>query len=65
MALLPARRCGRLARAASQAGTRLDPFADFQDLLERMSRLMNGVFDGQPRGQVSSPLADVTETDDA
>lgn len=45
---------------------RWDPLREFDDLQERMSRLMNSVFgpfDGSSFGW--SPLADVTEADDA
>lgn len=67
MALLPARRSRSLSRPASQAGTRWDPFTEFEDLYERMGQLMNSAFDGlwQPLGETWSPRADLTETDDA
>jgi hypothetical protein len=36
MALLPARRNGTLSRPGSQAPGRWDPFAEFEDLYQRM-----------------------------
>ena len=67
MTLLPARRNGSLARPGSQAASRWDPFAEFEDLYQRMGQLMTSAFDGmwQPRGHSWAPLADVSETDDA
>jgi HSP20 family protein len=67
MALLPARRGGSLTRPGSQAAGRWDPFAEFEDLYARMGQLVNSTFEGlwQPLSQSWSPLADVTETDDA
>lgn len=67
MALLPARRGGTVARPASQAAGRWDPFGEFEDLYQRMGQLMDRAFDGlwQPFGQAWAPAADVTETDDA
>jgi hypothetical protein len=46
MALLPARRNSTLSRPGSQAPARWDPFAEFEDLYQRMGQLMGGVFDG-------------------
>jgi hypothetical protein len=37
MALLPARRNGTLSRPGSQAPARWDPFAEFEDLYQRMA----------------------------
>jgi HSP20 family protein len=67
MALLPARRNGTLSRPGSQAPARWDPFAEFEDLYQRMGQLMDGVFDGgwQPPVQSWAPLADLSETDEA
>jgi HSP20 family protein len=67
MALLPARRNGTLSRPGSQAPARWDPFAEFEDLYQRMGQLISGAFDGgwQPLGQSWAPLADLTETDEA
>jgi len=67
MALLPARRGGTLTRPGSQAGSRWDPFSEFEDLYQRMGQVMTSAFDGlwQPLGQAWAPLADLTETDDA
>lgn len=67
MALLPARRSGTLSRSGSQAPARWDPFAEFEDLYQRMGQLMSGAFDGgwQPLGQSWAPLADLSETDQA
>jgi HSP20 family protein len=66
MALLPARRGGTLTRPGSQAASRWDPFAEFEELYQRMGQLMGSAFDGmwQPIGQAWSPLADLTETGD-
>src|SRR5690349_4985501 len=67
MALLPARRSASLSRPGSQAPARWDPFAEFEDLYQRMGQLMSGAFDGgwQPLGQSWAPLADLSETDEA
>ena len=67
MALLPARRSGALSRPGSQAPARWDPFAEFEDLYQRMGQLMSRAFDGgwQPPVQAWAPLADLSETDDA
>jgi HSP20 family protein len=54
-------------RRSSNPLTRWDPLREFDDLQARMSRLMGSVFgsgDG-PQQTVWTPLADVTETDDA
>jgi HSP20 family protein len=52
----------------SQPTARWDPFAEFEDLYDRMGQLMGSV-PGGPVRQVAglpwSPLADVSETDDA
>ena len=52
----------------SQPAARWDPFAEFEDLYDRMGALMGSV-PGGPVRQVAalpwSPLADVSETDDA
>jgi HSP20 family protein len=67
MALLPARRNSTLSRPGSQAPARWDPFAEFEDLYQRMGQLMSGAFDGgwQPPVQAWAPPADLTETDEA
>jgi HSP20 family protein len=67
MAVLPARRSGSLSRPGSQAPARWDPFAEFEDLYQRLGQLMSGAFDGgwQPLGQSWAPLADLSETDEA
>jgi HSP20 family protein len=67
MALLPARRGGSLTRPGSQAAGRWDPFAEFEDLYQRMGQLMTSAFDGvwQPPGPAWAPLADLSETDEA
>jgi HSP20 family protein len=67
MALLPARRSGSLSRPGSQAPARWDPFAEFEDLYQRMGQLMSGAFDGgwQPSVQSWAPLADLSETGEA
>ena len=53
MALLPARRGGTVARPGSQAAGRWDPFGEFEDLYQRMDRLMDRASDGlwEPSGQ--------------
>jgi HSP20 family protein len=52
----------------SQPAARWDPFAELEDLYDRMGRLTGSVAGG-PAGQLAalpwSPLADVSETDDA
>jgi HSP20 family protein len=67
MALLPARHGGSLTRPGSQAAAGWDPFAEFDDLYQRMGQLMNSAVNGtwQPLSQTWAPLADVTETGDA
>src|SRR5579859_4055712 len=66
MALLPARRNGTLSRPGSQAPARWDPFAEFEDLYQRMGQLLDGAFGGwQPTVQSWAPLADLSETDQA
>ena len=66
MALLPARRNGTLSRPGSQAPARWDPFAEFEELYQRMGQLMSGAFDGwQPPVQAWAPHADLSETDEA
>jgi HSP20 family protein len=67
MALLPARRNSTLSRPGSQPPARWDPFAEFEDLYQRVGQLMSGAFDGgwQPMGQSWAPLADLSETDQA
>jgi HSP20 family protein len=66
MALLPARRGGTVTRPGSQPG-RWDPFADFEDLYQRMGQLMAAASGGmwQPLAQAWAPAADLTETGDA
>jgi HSP20 family protein len=52
----------------SQPAARWDPFAEFEDLYDRMGALMGSVPGGpgrMPAGLAWSPLADVSETDDA
>jgi HSP20 family protein len=42
------------------------PFAEFEDLYQRMSQLLDGAFDGwQPTIQAWAPHADLSETDQA
>ena len=67
MALLPARRNSTLSRPGSQPPARWDPFAEFEDLYQRMGQLMSGASGGgwQPMGQSWAPLADLSETGDA
>ena len=66
MALLPARRNGTLSRPGSQAPARWDPFAEFEDLYQRMGQLLDGAFGGwQPAVQSWAPHADLSETDQA
>src|SRR3954454_13310439 len=67
MALLPARRNSTLSRPGSQAPARWDPFAEFEDLYQRMGQLIGGTFDGgwQPAAQSWAPLADLSETEQA
>jgi HSP20 family protein len=52
----------------SQPAVRWDPFVEFEDLYDRMGRLTGSVAGG-PAGQLAalawSPLADVSETDNA
>jgi HSP20 family protein len=52
----------------SQPAMRWDPFAEFEDLYDRMGRLMGSVSGGPVRQLAAlpwSPLADVSETEDA
>ena len=52
----------------SQPAARWDPFAEFEDLYDRMGALIGPVPGGpgrMPAGLAWSPLADVSETDDA
>jgi HSP20 family protein len=52
----------------SQPAARWDPFAEFEDLYDRMGQLMGSVVGGPVRQLAAlpwSPLADVSETDDA
>jgi HSP20 family protein len=52
----------------SQPAARWDPFAEFEDLYDRMGAVMGSVPGGpgrMPGGLAWSPLADVSETDDA
>jgi HSP20 family protein len=67
MALLPARRGGTLTRPGSQTAAGWDPFAEFDDLYQRMGQVMNSAFNGlwQPVSQSWAPLADLSETEDA
>jgi HSP20 family protein len=67
MALLPVRRSGTLTRPGSQAAAGWDPFAEFDDLYQRMGQLVNSAFSGpwQGGGQAWAPAADLTETEDA
>jgi HSP20 family protein len=63
MALLPARRNGTLSRPGSQAPTRWDPFAEFEDLYQRMGQLLSGASDGwrpaaQSLGAAGRPVRD-------
>jgi HSP20 family protein len=62
MALLPARRGG-------QNLTVTDPSREFEDIYDRMGQLMNFAFGDlglvRPGGAPWSPLAEVSETDDA
>jgi HSP20 family protein len=67
MALLPARRGGTVTRPGSQATAGWDPFAEFDDLYQRMGQLVNTAFGGlwQAGGQAWAPAADLSETEDA
>lgn len=62
MAMLPARRSGRNL-------TLIDPTREFEDIYDRMGQLVNMVFGGITLPGVTdvpwTPLADVSETDDA
>lgn len=62
MAQLPARRSGRDVTMA-------DPFREFEDIYDRMGHIVNAAFMGGPYWRVAdvpwTPLADITETDDA
>jgi HSP20 family protein len=67
MAVPSVRRSGSLARPGSQAAAgRWDPFAEFEDLYQRMGQLMNSPLDGawQPMAQSWAPMADLSETED-
>ena len=67
MALLPARRNSTLSRPGSQPSARWDPFAEFEDLYQRMGQLLGGAFGGgwPPPVQGWPPPADLSETDEA
>jgi HSP20 family protein len=67
MALLPARRNSTLSRPGSQPPARWDPFAEFEDLYQRMGQLLGGAFGGgwPPPVQGWAPPADLSETDEA
>jgi HSP20 family protein len=66
MALLPARRNGTPSRPGSEARARWDPFAEFEDLYQRMGQLMTSAFDGGSLWAPAwAPLADLSETDEA
>jgi len=67
MALLPARRNSTLSRPGSQPPARWDPFAEFEDLYQRMSQLLGGAFGGgwPPPVQGWAPPADLSEADEA
>jgi len=67
MALLPARRNSTLSRPGSQPPARWDPFAEFEDLYQRMGQLLGGAFSGgwPPPVQGWAPPADLSETDEA
>ncbi len=55
-----------LRRNEGHPATRWDPFAEFEDLYDRMGRLMDSVWSGFGRHVGAwSPLADVSETEDA
>jgi hypothetical protein len=54
MALLPARRNGTLSRPGSQAPGRWDPFAEFEDLYQRMG---SGEFRESGSGHAGSGAA--------
>ncbi|MGA8454398.1 MAG: Hsp20/alpha crystallin family protein [Streptosporangiaceae bacterium] len=62
MAMLPARRRG-------QNLTVVDPLGEFEDIRDRMGQLMNMAFGDSGLARLAdvpwSPLADVSETDDA
>jgi len=60
MALLPTRRNSTLSRPGSQPSARWDPFAEFEDLYQRMGQLLGGAFGGG-----WPPPADLSETDEA
>jgi HSP20 family protein len=67
MALLPARRNSTLSRPGSQPPARWDPFAEFEDLYQRMGQLLGGAFGGgwPPPVQGWAPPAGLSETDEA
>ena len=67
MALLPARRNGTLSWPGSQPPARWDPFAEFEDLYQRMGQLLGGASGGgwPPPVQGWAPPADLSETDEA
>lgn len=57
-------------RGEGRPAARWDPFTEFGDLYDRMGRLMESLWGGPgfgfgPPGGAWSPLADVSETDDA
>jgi HSP20 family protein len=57
-----------LRRSGNQQATRWDPFAEFEELYDRMGWLMDAIWGGfgRPADTAAwSPLADVSETDDA
>jgi HSP20 family protein len=60
MSMMPTGRSGRPV-------SRWDPWQEFRDLQTRVDQLMSGVFGGAGGGEMSgwTPLADVTETNDA
>jgi HSP20 family protein len=56
------------ARRSRQGVTRWDPFAEFEDIYDRMGRLFQSTFGDFPMRMEPggwSPLTDVRETDDA
>ncbi|HEX5287955.1 MAG TPA: Hsp20/alpha crystallin family protein [Streptosporangiaceae bacterium] len=67
MALLPARRNSTLSRPGLQPPARWDPFAEFEDLYQRIGQLLGGAFGGgwPPPVQGWAPPADLSETDEA
>ncbi|MFG1694208.1 Hsp20/alpha crystallin family protein [Nonomuraea sp. NPDC049309] len=62
---LPARRRpSAVTRPAGALSTRWDPFAQIDDLYDRIDQLIQSTF-GTPSEGMWAPLADLTETDDA